>query len=82
MDLARDIGEGFHSLTPAVLKKYGPADLKIVHGSLQKVLRDVRGETPTPGDPEATRRKNLRLQRLNQAILLLANYCRQQRIPL
>jgi hypothetical protein len=82
MDLARDIGDGFHSLSPATLKKYAPADLKIINGSLQKVLRDVRGEPPTPGDPEAIRKKNLRMQRLNQAILLLANHCRQNRIPL
>ena len=80
--IAREIGDGFHSLTTTSQKRYTPADLKTVNTSLQQVLRDVRAETPPPGDAEAIRRKNLRIQRLNHAILTLANYCRQQRIPI
>lgn len=80
--IAREIGDGFRSLTPVTLKRYTPADLKVINNSLQQVLRDTRGEVPPPDDAEATRKKNLRTQRLNQAILLLANYCRQQRIAL
>ena len=79
--IAREIGDGFHSLTTASLKRYTPADLKTINTSLQQVLRDARAETPPPGDAEAIRKKNLRLQRLNTAVLTLANYCRQQRIP-
>jgi hypothetical protein len=71
--IARDIGDGFHSLSPASLKKFTPADLKSIGASLQQVLRDTRGETPPPGDAEAIRKKNLRIQRLNHAILTLAN---------
>ncbi len=78
--IARDIGDGFHSLTPAALKRYTPEDLKIINNSLHKVLRDVRGEAPPAGDAEATRRKSLRMQRLNQAIMMLANYCRKNKI--
>ena len=80
--IAKEIGEGFHSVTQATLKKYTPADLKIINNSLQQVLRDARGEVTPSDDPEAVRKKNLRIQRLNQAIMMLANYCRQQRIPL
>jgi hypothetical protein len=80
--MARDIGEGFLSLSPAALKRYTPADLKTIHQSLQQVLRDARGEATPQDDQEAVRRKNLRLQRLNQAIMALANHCRQHRIPL
>ncbi|MFQ5803242.1 MAG: hypothetical protein ACE5JQ_10140 [Candidatus Methylomirabilales bacterium] len=82
LSMAREIGDGFHSLTPGTLKRYTPADLKIVNSSLRQVLRDARGEVAQPGDADAIRRKNLRVQRLNQAILMLANYCRQHRIPL
>jgi hypothetical protein len=82
LSIAREIGDGFHSLTAAGLKRFTPADLKTINTSLQQVLRDARGETPPPGDAEAIRRKNLRIQRLNHAILTLANYCRQQRIPI
>lgn len=82
LTMAREIGDGFHSLTPATMKRYAPADLKIINNSLQQVLRDARGEVPPPGDSEALRKKNLRIQRLNQAILMLTNYCRQNRISL
>lgn len=80
--MARDIGDGFLSLSPTALKRYTPADLKIIHSSLQQVLRDARGEAVSTDDTEAMRRKNLRMQRLNQAIVALANHCRQHRIPL
>lgn len=82
LGMAREIGEGFHSLNQATLKKYTAADLKIINNSLQQVLRDARGEAPPSDDSDAVRKKNLRIQRLNQAIMMLANYCRQQRIPL
>lgn len=82
LHMARDIGDGLQSLTPAAMKKYTAADLKIVHNSLQQILRDARAEVPAAGDAEAVRKKNLRMQRLNQAIMTLANHCRQQRIPL
>ena len=80
--MARDIGDGFLSLSPTALKKYTPADLKVINNSLQQVLREVRGEAVSQDDQEAVRRKNLRIQRLNQAIMNLAHYCRQRRIPL
>jgi hypothetical protein len=80
--IAREIGEGLQSLNPATLKRYTPIDLKVINNSLQQVLRDVRGQVPPSGDAEATRKKNLRMQRLNQAIMTLANYCRQNRIPI
>lgn len=80
--MAREIGDGFRSLSPTVLKRYTPGDLKVINTSLQQVLRETRGEVTPSDDAEAVRKKNLRMQRLNQAIVLLANYCRQQGIPL
>ncbi|MFQ5846466.1 MAG: hypothetical protein ACE5IQ_02205 [Candidatus Methylomirabilales bacterium] len=80
--MAREVADGFRTLSPATLKKYTHADLKIVNTSLQQTLRDSRGDVTPPGDAEAIRKKNLRIQRLNRAILLLTNYCRQNRIPL
>ena len=78
--MAREIGDGFQSLTPTALKRYTPGDLKVINTSLQQVLRDTRREVPPADDAEAMRKKNLRMQRLNQAIIMLTNYCRQHRI--
>lgn len=80
--IAREIGDGFRSLTPVILKRYTPADLKVINTSLQQVLRETRAEVTPAEDAEAVRKKNLRLQRLNQAVLSLTNYCRQNRVAL
>lgn len=80
--MARDIADGFLSLSPLTLKKYTPSDLKTINANLNLVLREVRGEVVSPEDTAAVRRKNLRLQRINQALLILNAYCKQTRIAL
>ncbi len=80
--LAIDIADGFATLSPATLKRYTAVDIKIIHGNLNLVLREVRGEVVLPEDQAAIKKKSLRVQRINQALLLLSNYCRQQKIIL
>jgi len=80
--LAMDIADGFASLSPATMRRYTPPDIKIIHSNLNLVLREVRGEVILPEDQAAIKKKSLRIQRINQALLLLSNYCRSQRIPL
>lgn len=80
--LAKDIGEGFFALTPPILRKFTPPELKTINQNLNIVLREVRGESVDTGDSETIRRKSLRIQRLNQAIMVLSNYCKQNRVPL
>ena len=75
-----DIADGFTTLSPATLKRYAAADLKIIHSNLNLVLREVRGEVVPPEDQAGIKKKNLRVQRINQALLMLSNYCRQQKI--
>jgi len=80
--LALDIADGFTSLTPTALKRYSPSEIRTIYQHLNLALREVRAEAVPAEDATQMRRKNLRIQRLNQALLLLSNYCRQQRIPL
>jgi len=80
--LAKDIAEGYFALTPPILRKFTPPELKTVNQNLGIVLRETRGEPVETGDVETIRRKSLRIQRLNQALLVLANYCKQNRVPL
>jgi hypothetical protein len=77
-----DIADGFASFSPATLKRYSPSELKAIHTNLSLVLREIRGETIPPEDTMGIKRKNTRIQRINQALLLLSNYCRQQKVPL
>ncbi|MBI4390544.1 MAG: hypothetical protein HY575_01560 [candidate division NC10 bacterium] len=80
--LAKDIAEGFFALTPPVLRKFTPPELKTINQNLNLVLRETRAEGIETGDVESIRRKSLRIQRLNQAILVLTSYCKQNRVPL
>jgi len=80
--LAMDIADGFASLSPATLRRYSPSDIKIIHNNLNLVLREIRGEVIPPEDLMGIKKKNLRIQRINQTLLALSNYCRSQRIPL
>jgi hypothetical protein len=80
--LALDIADGFTTLSPVTLRRYTAADIKIVHSNLNLVLREVRGEVIPPEDQAGVKKRNLRAQRINQALLMLSNYCRQQRIIL
>ena len=80
--LATDIADGFLILTPATLKRYSPSEMKVIHSNLNLVLREVRGEAIPPEDSTGIKKKNLRTQRIHQALLILSNYCRSQKIPL
>lgn len=80
--LAIDISDGFTTLSPTTLKRYTPADIKIIHNNLNLVLRELRGEVIPPEDLAGIKKKSLRIQRINQALLTLSNYSRQQKISL
>ncbi len=80
--LAKDIAEGYFALTPPILRKFTPPELKTINQNLNIVLRETRGEPVETGDVDSIRRKSLQIQRLNQALLVLASYCKQNRVPL
>jgi len=79
---AYDIAEGFHYLTQLSLRKYTPADLRIISKNLDIVQREIRGERVDLEDILAIKRKNMRIQRINQTLMVLRSYCKQRKIPL
>lgn len=80
--MAEDIAGGFFSLSPPVLKKYTPADLKIILNNLQLVQREIRQTQVPLEDVQQVKAKNMRLSRMNQAEMVLRSYCKKKRIPL
>lgn len=80
--LAQDIAGGFYSLSPPVLKKYNPADLKIILSNLGLVKREVRQIQVPLDDVQLVKAKNTRITRLNQAEMVLRSYCKKMRIPI
>lgn len=80
--LAQDIAEGFFSLSPPVLKKYTPADLKVVLNNLLLVRREIRQTQVPLEEVQLLKAKNIQLSRLNQAETVLRSYCKKKRLPL
>jgi hypothetical protein len=79
---ATDIAAGLVTLNKAVLRKYTPQDLKLIHSNLNVVLREVRAEFVEQSNFDAIKDKNIRMQRLNQAMMILSNYCKVYKITL
>ncbi len=80
--LAQDIANGFQSLSPPGLKKYTPADLKIILSNLTLVQREVRQLQIPLDEVMQLKEKNMQISRLNQALMVLRSYCKKMRIPI
>lgn len=80
--MAEDIAGGYQSLSPPSLKKYTPADLKVILANLGIAARQVRQIQVPLDDVLLVKAKNMQLSRLNQAEVVLRSFCRKQRIPL
>lgn len=72
--LANDIAQGFQQITPLSLRQYDLNDLNIILYHLNLVLRDLRSKPAAPADMEATRDRNLKMSRLNQAISVIQTH--------
>ncbi|HSG06132.1 MAG TPA: hypothetical protein VLB09_07010 [Nitrospiria bacterium] len=80
--IARDVAEGFFSITPLVLKKVEPEGYRALFYQLKKIQTQVRGERFPQNDTLALRYRNARLQRLHQALTILEYSAKEKRISL
>ena len=80
--VAKDIANGFFTVNPLTLKKVAPDSFKALHQHLQKTQRDTRNERFPQNDVIGIRNRNLRLQRLHQAINVLEHYAKERRVIL
>jgi hypothetical protein len=80
--IALDIADGFVSLSPISLKRYTPADLKVILGNIGIVQREIRALQVTQDDVMQLKAKNTRLTRLNQAEVVLRSFCKKYRIQI
>lgn len=81
LQMARDISEGFYLISSATLKSMSPSDLKTIKQSVAIVQREIRAEQVPLEDIMAIKKKNMKLQRLNQTLMVINSYCKQKRIP-
>ena len=80
--LATDIAEGYLNISIATLKKYTLHDLKTIQTNITIVVRQLRQEQIPLEDIMALKKRNMKLQRANQALSIIRTYCKKKRIPL
>lgn len=72
--VANDIAEGFITVNPIFLKKFNEKQLKELLEALIRKEKQIRAEPFPFNDPLQIRKRNLKLQRLYQAQVVLKNF--------
>ena len=80
--VAADVAEGYISVNPLFLKKFDKDMIKDLYDNLNKALTGTRNEKIDLSDQSSLRMRNLKLQRLHNAMIILRNIAREKRIPL
>lgn len=80
--VAADIADGFIYLSPLILKDFSTDIYKELHNHIRKLQTAIRNEKFPSHDQAAIRNRNMRLQRLHQAVVVLQNSARLKRILL
>ena len=80
--VAFDVAEGYVSLNPLFLKKFDKDMLKDLYENLNKAMTAARNMKVELSDQAAVRTRNMKLQRLHNAMIIIRNQAREKRIPL
>ncbi len=80
--VAFDVAEGYISVNPLFLKKFDKDMIKDLFDNLNKALTATRNAKIELADIAAIRTRNMKLQRLHNAMIILRNTAREKRIPL
>lgn len=79
--IAQDIADGYLTYSPATLKRFTGADMKIILNNIAIITRDLRQQTIAQDDSLAIKQRNNKMSRLNQASVVIRSYCQKKRIP-
>jgi hypothetical protein len=80
--VAVDVAEGYVSVNPLLIKKFDQDMVKDLYENLNKTLTATRNEKIVLNDHTALRTRNMKLQRLHNAMIVLRNIAREKRIAL
>jgi hypothetical protein len=80
--VATDVAEGYTTMNPLVLKKFDKDMIKELYEHLNKAMNGARNIPVPTNDVAAMRMKNMKLQRLHNALIIVRNNAREKRIPL
>ncbi len=77
--IASDVAEGFISVNPIFLKSYDEQGIKLLAEALERKQGAIRTEPFPFNDAFLIRKRNLRLQRLYGALIVLKNFARERK---
>jgi len=77
--LTVDVAEGYVAVNPILLKSFEPEQLKEIYKEISKTQNDIRGERFPTNDLTAIRLRNLKLQRLHSAQMIIRNFAKERR---
>ncbi len=80
--VAFDVADGYISVNPLFLKKFDKDMIKDLFDNLNKALTATRNAKIELADIAAVRTRNMKLQRLHNAMIIIRNTAREKRIPL
>jgi hypothetical protein len=80
--ITKDIADGYVAVNPIFLKSFDEEALKGFYQAIQKTQAKVRAEAFPAGDLPAIRMRNLYLQRLHQATIVVRNFARTRRMKI
>lgn len=80
--VAVDVAEGYISVNPLLIKKFDQEMVKALYENLNKAMTATRNEKIVLTDQAAIRMRNMKLQRLHNAMIVLRNIAREKRIAL
>jgi hypothetical protein len=80
--VAVDVAEGYVTVNPLFVKKFDKDMVKTLFEHLNKVMTGIRNEKVAFNDSVALRTRNMKLQRLHNAVIVLRNIARERRFPL
>lgn len=76
--MARDVAEGYTLVTERTFRTLTPADLDKLVFEMDRYVRELRGDQPPLDDIPAIQQRNRRIQRINQAMLVLRSFRSRQ----
>jgi hypothetical protein len=80
--LTQDIAEGYVTVNPIFLKLFEPERLIEMYREIAKTQNDIRGERFPTNDLLLIRNRNLKIQRLHSASMIIRNFAKERRILL
>lgn len=80
--VATDIAEGYTAVNPIMLKALMAEDMKELITEIKKHQNEIRAEKFPHKNTHAIRIRNLRLQRMHTASMVIINFAREKKLSI